>query len=669
MDRKVGKTFFDELRSAAEIIDSALLTLQYSEEDPEMNVESALSMQDWQAIRDKAINSLGQAPELKQLRQQFNLDKKELAILLLTILPHVDAGYHHFFGQLQHREEPANPTPDLLLSLLSDTIEEKSWLSNRLLNESQLLRWQLLRTGGGGLNPIHRDLVPTQNLLEFLLGIRKPESDPDRYLRRIGAPAHRIITEEGLKPPQAALIQLTGEAGSGRQTTAWWFSNQQKRPLYELNGEKLFGFADPYEAMTDTLRFLSLHQASLYWPKGLEAMETRPELIPLITDWLRLGHGQLLFGEREFRPWPAAMDQLTTFEHSLRTPSIEKSQLLWQSMIETYAPFAPIDVSWTVPSSNYQLQPQKILRVCQQLSQWQQTGIAIDTEKVLEACREQTATTLCDLAERITIDEEKDQLILSKENREHFNELEQRFALRHSLKQSGVCATSGISTLFWGSPGTGKTAAAKWLAHRLKLPLYKADLSKIISKWAGETEKNLDRLFTEAERNNGILFFDEADAIFSRRITMTNNQEKSANLDVSFLLQRMESYQGVLLLATNCKRNMDTAFFRRLDFSIEFTQPGPEERLELWQKAWKQANTPHATIDLEKMAKTFLFSGANINNIVRHTMVLAKTDARPESMGEPKKDHLLKAIKREIQKTESESSINAYLLRLMEKVA
>ena len=147
----------------------------------------------------------------------------------------------------------------------------------------------------------------------------------------------------------------------------------------------------------------------------------------------------------------------------------------------------------------------------------------------------------------------------------------------------------GLNVLFAGPSGTGKTMAAEIIAGELGLDLYKIDLSTVVSKYIGETEKNLAKIFAEAETSNAILFFDEADALFGKRSEVRDAHDRYANVEISYLLQRMEEYEGVVILATNLRKNMDEAFVRRMHFTVEFPFPGEAERRRIWQGIWPAA--------------------------------------------------------------------------------
>ena len=166
----------------------------------------------------------------------------------------------------------------------------------------------------------------------------------------------------------------------------------------------------------------------------------------------------------------------------------------------------------------------------------------------------------------------------------------------------------GISELFAGATGTGKTMAAEVLANHLRLDLFRIDLSAVVSKWLGETEANLRRLFDAAEDGGAILFFDEADALFGKRTEVKDSHDRYANIEINYLLQRMESYSGLAILATNMKSALDQAFLRRLRIVLDFPYPGAVERKAMWQKAFP-AGTPTADLDFDRLARINVTGG------------------------------------------------------------
>jgi SpoVK/Ycf46/Vps4 family AAA+-type ATPase len=203
----------------------------------------------------------------------------------------------------------------------------------------------------------------------------------------------------------------------------------------------------------------------------------------------------------------------------------------------------------------------------------------------------------------------------------------------------------GLNVLFAGPSGTGKTMAAEIIARDLGLELYKIDLSSVVSKYIGETEKNLDRIFQEGQTSNAILFFDEADALFGKRSEVRDSHDRYANIEIAYLLQKMDEYDGVVILATNLRKNMDEAFSRRMHFVVEFPVPEEAERYRIWKNIFPPEAPLTEDADIGFMARQFKITGGNIKNIALGAAFLAA-----ENGGHINTETLIAATKREYQK-------------------
>jgi SpoVK/Ycf46/Vps4 family AAA+-type ATPase len=264
--------------------------------------------------------------------------------------------------------------------------------------------------------------------------------------------------------------------------------------------------------------------------------------------------------------------------------------------------------------------------------------------------RAQNAGGLERLALRIAPRSDWTDLVLPEAVLDQLHELVARVRYRDQVLSSwglkrGTAKGQGVTALFSGDSGTGKTLAAEVVAGALGLDLYVVDLATVVDKYIGETEKNLDRIFREADRVNGVLLFDEADAIFGKRSDVQDARDRYANVEVAYLLQRMERFDGIAVLTTNLRANIDEAFLRRLDTLIDFPMPGDEMRLLLWERHLPESMPRDETVDLEFLARSFELSGGNIRNVALAAAFLAASGHAPLSMAA-----LIRATAREYRK-------------------
>jgi SpoVK/Ycf46/Vps4 family AAA+-type ATPase len=204
--------------------------------------------------------------------------------------------------------------------------------------------------------------------------------------------------------------------------------------------------------------------------------------------------------------------------------------------------------------------------------------------------------------------------------------------------------SSGVVAMFSGPSGTGKTLAAEVVAGSLGLDLYKIDLSAVVSKYIGETEKNLERIFGAAAAGDLVLFFDEADALFGKRSDVSDAHDRYANIEVAYLLQRLETYDGLVVLATNLQRNIDQAFQRRISISVDFDTPDEPQRRAMWALAFP-ATAPTKEIDVDFLARQFPVTGGIIHNAALAAAFLAADEGGPVTM-----EHVVRALTREFRK-------------------
>jgi ATPase family associated with various cellular activities (AAA) len=266
------------------------------------------------------------------------------------------------------------------------------------------------------------------------------------------------------------------------------------------------------------------------------------------------------------------------------------------------------------------------------------------------AARRRSRGSLEEMAQRLQASPDWNDLVLPDPQKDILRQVATQVSHRARVYHdwgfdAGGTRGLGLGVLFSGPPGTGKTLAAEVLAAHLKLDLYRIDLSAVVSKYIGDTERNLRRLFDAAEICGAILLFDEADALFGERSEVKDSHDRYANIEVSYLLQRVEAYRGLAILTTNRKRALDQAFQRRLRFAVEFPFPDAQQRAEIWRRAFPP-NTPREALDYTVLARLDL-AGGGIRNIAMNAAFLAADDDKPVSMR-----HLLAAARAEYSKME-----------------
>jgi len=281
-------------------------------------------------------------------------------------------------------------------------------------------------------------------------------------------------------------------------------------------------------------------------------------------------------------------------------------------------------------------------------------GGVIRRERLIDSCRRQAAHNLEALATKAERPYSWDDIVLSSKTR-----LALQDVVAHMRRQEAVYADwdyagkipgRGLHALFAGPSGTGKTMAASVIANELGLELYRIDLARIVSKYIGETEKNLSRIFDEARASNAILFFDEADALFGKRSEVKDARDRYANIEVAYLLQKMEDYEGMTILATNLDANIDDAFVRRLHFIVYFSPPHKHERKAVWKKAFP-AKAPLGNVDFDWLGRKMEMTPAMVQNVAYHAAVFALEDADGDAANASiEMKHIMKASFNEHEK-------------------
>ncbi|MBP0979340.1 MAG: ATP-binding protein [Oscillospiraceae bacterium] len=277
-------------------------------------------------------------------------------------------------------------------------------------------------------------------------------------------------------------------------------------------------------------------------------------------------------------------------------------------------------------------------------------------ELLKKICLETSNYNFGNLATRVNYNFDWDDLVLEKDCKEKLLSICNRIKYKNKIYndwnfKKQVSYGSGISALFYGPPGTGKTMAAKVIADQVGCELYKIDLSQVIDKYIGETEKNLKSIFDKASKTNVILFFDEADSIFSKRLNISSSNDRYSNIEVSYLLQKIEEYSGVSILATNFLSGFDEAFKRRINFIVNFNIPDKDSRYLIWKKSFPKEASLDENIDFIRLAEKFELTGSSIKSVAVSAAFYSLEDREDKNKKNIIKiNHIKKALKDELEK-------------------
>lgn len=330
----------------------------------------------------------------------------------------------------------------------------------------------------------------------------------------------------------------------------------------------------------------------------------------------------------------------------LPIPNLRQRKIAWDTFIGTY--FKENKFNTKELAVKMKLSIGKIKKIVKRIS-YEQEEDYYNSHMVFKYCYELLDDGRYDSIKRIESIYSLDDLKLEQSQKNIIKDICNQIEYRQKVLEdwnvrSRYAYGMGVSALFSGPPGTGKTMAVHVIAGILGLELFKVDLSQIVDKYIGETEKRLEEVFNKAEQSNMILFFDEADSILGKRSEVKDSKDKYANTEVSYLLQKIEEYDGIVILATNYSQNIDSAIMRRIRFTVHFPLPDEETRKEIWKSSFSK-EVPQENIDYEYLARQFEFSGGQIKNVVLNAIFFAAADEEAVQM-----KHLIKAVKRELTK-------------------
>jgi hypothetical protein len=580
-------------------------------------------------------------PAMTILSQRFGLSRFEQELLLLCAARDLDTRIDRLCGQAQHDAVRMYPTFGLAFVMF----EEPAW--DALSPDHPLRFWDLIKVHqGGGQSLTTSTLRADERIVNYLKGL----NHLDDRVAGLLTPVHlqseiselpesqsnavTIINKEiehSLSKQHLPVVQLTGRDTASKQAVALQVANEFRRILYHLPAESLPVHSAELETFIRLLqRETQLLPITIYLD-AREVDKSAEGRTGAIKRFLTAYEGLIFLDV--FEPWQSAERQVVSVK--IAKPTAEEQYKAWLGELgEPLTDLAEqlagqfnlnlVSIKQIAAKSNGNRSV--IWQNCRASLKPAMQGLA----QLLEPGREWQALDPRDAKQRQEI---WSYLVLPDLEKRLLNQIAAQVAQRFQVYEKWRVSHSinrglGISVLFSGESGTGKTLAAEVLAKVLDLDLYRIDLSSVVNKYIGETEKNLRRLFDAAEDSGVVLFFDEADALFGKRSEVKDSHDRYANIEINYLLQRLEAYNGLAILATNLKSSLDQAFMRRLRFVINFPFPTANERLKIWQKAFPQGVPLDENLNFERLAKLNL-TGGNIHSIAINAAFLAASRSSP----------------------------------------
>jgi ATP-dependent 26S proteasome regulatory subunit len=605
------------------------------------------------AIADK--QDINPPPAIERLCRAFALSRFEKEILLLCAGVELDASFARLMSAAAKDAQVGYPTFSLALS----TLGEPHW--SALSPAGPLRRWRLIEVGGESLTQSRIRI--DERVLHFLAGVAHLDERLNGLLEEVAAPAElaeshrvqadamvRLWTGSGADVPP--IVQLCGNEAQSKREIAATACAQLGLNLYALAASALPVHPvelDAFIRLWQREAILSVSALLIETGESEHADAARELALNRLLQEIR---GILILSGRTRR----GNLQRSIVTLDVGKPTTEEQRLMWRRHLGAAA--VRLNGSLELLGAQFNFDGGAIRAAC--------TGALNDETSNLraslwDACRAQARPQLNGLAQRIEPKARWGDLVLPEAQKQTIKEIAVHLRQRSRVYDDwGFAAVSsrglGISALFAGPSGTGKTMAGEVLANELNLDLFRIDLSQVVNKYIGETEKNLRRVFDAAEEGGAILLFDEADALFGKRSEVKDSHDRYANIEVSYLLQRMEAYRGLAILTTNLKSALDTAFLRRLRFVVQFPFPDTAQRVEIWRRVFP-AQTPTDALDFAQLARLPV-AGGNIRNMALNAAFVAAEAGEPVRMV-----HLLLAAKHECQKLErpiSEAEIGGW---------
>jgi len=613
---------------------------------------------------------------LPQLGRLFGLSAFEMKAIVICLAPELNRKYDRLYAFLQDDITCKRPSVDLVLSLLCETQAER-WNAFRFFSESAPLRRAALLQivedphSPSGSSKLAQFLKLDSQICEVLLGsnqvdarlagltkLYRLENELPEFVVNplMAASLLRLVEHHGTESSadqRKLILYLHGPYGIGKRDLALHICRRINCSLLTLDLELLLAQGTTgTDLLSLAFREGLLQRAVLYLEHADLLLQDAARPLLKALELMVADYGWLVFlsGEGSWSHTDAFMDH-SLHAVTLPIPDVGSRVSLWEMQLAARAPDL---ANWAVPlATQFRLVPAQIraaVALAENRLLMEPDPRELAYLDLIAACRQQFNHKLSELAVKIEPHYGWENIVLPDAKLASLREICSQAKHGYRVfKEWGfgqkLSRGKGLSVLFSGPPGTGKTMAAEVIANDLQLDLYKIDLSSVVSKYIGETEKNLAKIFQEAETSNAILFFDEADALFGKRTEISDAHDRYANIETSYLLQKMEEYEGMVILASNLRENMDDAFMRRIRFIVEFPFPDEASRQRIWRSHFPKESPVSADIDYEYLSRELKISGGSIKNIVLNAAFLAAANG-----GVITSEHIRQGAKREFAK-------------------
>ncbi len=585
----------------------------------------------------------------------FGLTNFESFLVILAWAAQIDHEIGLVISAMNEYQGVKGPTIHFCARLYTLEKAEAVELKRECVARKELLSWLFagMESGQSGELFLEKGLRLDDRIFTYLQDYGSLDDELKMYVDYTYHPEPELWIQEEIQTSirrssgQKRRIFLFGEYGSGKKYQASAFCQAIGREMLVVRGNVLPDSAYDLAKLVRILKRETVLRgnAVLCFADLPEDREISAHLLQELGEW-----EEPVFFTSVFKSLAKLQNNGNRMIHiEIPETSTEERLILWKHVLKEEE--IPEDFDLLFLADKYQLTPGAIVTSAEEYeNRLEMEGRTVEAKWLLEACRNRLEHSLGDDAVRIQAQYQWEDLVLPVFQKKMLQDACDQVMYHHQVYHlwkfgEKIAYGKGVSMIFYGPPGTGKTMAAQVMANRLGMELYRVDMASVMSKYIGESEKKLGNIFKQAAKSQSILFFDEADALFGKRTEQRDSNDKYANASTAYLLQKIEEYEGVMILATNLLQNFDNAFLRRFKYVIEFPFTDTERRQKIWERVFP-SEVPKEALDVQFLAEEYKFSGSQIKNVAVAAAFLAAAKKEQVTM-----KHVLTAVQRELAKT------------------